>query len=76
MLRLIHKHRIQLTYLKELTVMMRVGGISNQSLKHRVRANREDAEAWRLNDLKPYFFTLWLKPLRKLGQFLRKPTGD
>lgn len=73
MVRVIHKHRIKLSYLNELTVMMRAGGISNQSLAHRLRANREDAEAWRLNELKPYFFTLWLKPLRKLGQFLRKP---
>lgn len=76
MLRLIHKHKIRLSYLHELTIVMREGGISNQSLTHRLRANREDAEAWRLNGLKPYFFTLWLKPLRKLSQFLRKPPAD
>lgn len=76
MLRMIHKHRIRLSYLNELTVMMRAGGVSNQSIKHRLRANREDAEAWRLNNLKPYFFTLWLKPLRKLGQFLQKPPPE
>ncbi len=73
MLRFIHRHQIRISYLNELTVMMRAGGISNQTWRHRLRANREDAEAWRLNGIKPYFFTLWLKPLRKLGQFIRKP---
>ncbi len=76
MLRFIHRHGITLSYLNELTVLMRVGGISNQTLGHRVRANREDSEAWRMNGIKPYFFTLWLKPLRKLGQFVRKPPPD
>ena len=73
MLRFIHRHGIRLSYLRELTVLMRIGGISNQTLRHRLRANREDGEAWRLNGLKPYFFTLWLKPFRKIGQFIRKP---
>jgi hypothetical protein len=49
---------------------MRVGGISNSSWKNRIQANQEDRKAWEVNGLKPYFFTLFLKPLRKLGQFL------
>jgi hypothetical protein len=48
---------------------MRTGGVSNASLQNRFKANKEDAKAWKLNDLKPYFFTLWLKPLRKVFQF-------
>jgi len=32
-------------------------------------ANKEDREAWKMNELKPHFFTLILKPLRKLNQF-------
>lgn len=76
MLRFIHRHQISLSYLNELTIVMRVGGVSNQSWSHRLRANREDQEAWRLNGIKPYFFTLWLKPLRKLSQFIRKPPAD
>jgi hypothetical protein len=50
-------------------VKMRVGGMSNASLKNRFRANKEDEMAWRLNNLRPYFFTTWLKPLRKILQF-------
>lgn len=71
MLRFIHKHRIKVAYLPEITVTMRTGGVSNRSVQNRLRANREDRQAWQLNDLKPYFFTLWLKPLRKIGQFVR-----
>jgi glycosyltransferase len=48
---------------------MRAGGMSNASLKNRFRANKEDGMAWKLNDLKPFFFTMWLKPLRKVLQF-------
>lgn len=70
MLRFLLKHRIKAAYLPELLVKMRAGGASNASMKHRINANKEDRRAWALNGLKPYFFTLWLKPLRKLGQFL------
>jgi glycosyltransferase len=51
---------------------MRMGGMSNASLNNRLRANREDRLAWKLNGLKPNFFTLYLKPLRKIHQFIIK----
>ncbi|GAB3792632.1 glycosyltransferase family 2 protein [Spirosoma humi] len=73
MLRFIHKNKASLAYMNEVTIVMRVGGISNSSLQNRLRANREDQLAWQLNDLKPYFFTFWLKPLRKLKQYVSKP---
>lgn len=72
MLRFIHKHEISLTYLPRVIVKMRVGGISNASLKNRIRANREDKKAWLINGLKPHPFTLILKPISKLSQFLKK----
>ncbi|HWY37460.1 MAG TPA: glycosyltransferase family 2 protein [Bacteroidia bacterium] len=70
MLRLIHKHKIKLAYLPQYIVKMRTGGQSNASIANRVKANKEDRKAWELNGLKPYFFTLTLKPLRKIFQFL------
>lgn len=73
MLRFIHKNKAKLAYMDEVTIVMRAGGISNSSLKNRLRANREDQLAWELNGLKPYFFTLWLKPLRKIKQYMSKP---
>lgn len=70
MLRFLLKYRISTAYIPEVLVKMRVGGTSNRSLKNRIRANLMDRKAWRINGLKPYPWTLWFKPLRKLPQFL------
>jgi glycosyltransferase involved in cell wall biosynthesis len=70
MLRYLYKHSITTTYIPEKLVKMRVGGKSNVTLKNRLRANQEDYRAWLLNDLKPPFYTRYLKPLRKLIQFI------
>lgn len=72
MLRFIHKHKIKISYLPEFIIKMRVGGKSNASLFNRLRANKEDRKAWKINDLKPYFFTLYFKPLRKILQLFIK----
>lgn len=70
MLRLLCRHKIKTSYLNEYIVKMRMGGQSNVSTKNRIAANLEDRKAWQVNELKPYFFTLFFKPLRKLGQFI------
>jgi len=72
MLRFIHKHKIKLAYLPEFIIKMRVGGKSNISLKNRIRANNEDRKAWKINNLKPHFYSLYLKPLRKIIQLFKK----
>jgi glycosyltransferase involved in cell wall biosynthesis len=69
MLRFIHKNKIKVAYLPEFIVKMRVGGKSNESIKNRLFANYEDRKAWEVNGLKPRFYTLYLKPLRKILQF-------
>ncbi|HEU4716261.1 MAG TPA: glycosyltransferase family 2 protein [Bacteroidia bacterium] len=69
MLRMLHRHKISTAYLHEVIVKMRVGGVSNVSLKNRIRANREDRRAWKVNGLRPGFLTLWWKPLSKVLQF-------
>jgi glycosyltransferase involved in cell wall biosynthesis len=70
MLRVLLKHGMSAHYIPQVIVKMRAGGMSNASLFNRLRANREDRLAWKINQLKPYFFTLYLKPLRKISQFL------
>ena len=70
MLRVLLKFDHHVTYIPEVLVKMRVGGISNASFLNRIRANREDREAWRINNIRPYFFTIPFKPLRKVFQFL------
>ena len=76
LLRFIHKNKAKLAYMNEVTIVMRAGGVSNSSLANRLRANQDDRVAWKLNGLNPYFFTMWLKPLRKIGQYISKPPDD
>jgi len=68
----IHKNKVKIGYLPRVVVRMRVGGVSNLSLANRLKANREDKMAWKINGLKPKPFTLLLKPISKIGQFLKK----
>jgi hypothetical protein len=72
MLRFIHKHEVKPVYLPDTIIHMRAGGISNASFGNRLAANKMDRKAWKVNGLSPYFFTLWLKPLRKIGQFFSR----
>ena len=72
MLRFLFRYNARVKYLPGVLVKMRVGGVSNNTLRNRLNANREDRLAWKLNNLSPKFFTLILKPLRKINQFLIK----
>jgi glycosyltransferase involved in cell wall biosynthesis len=73
MLRVIHKAQITLAYIPKILVTMRTGGASNANLHSRYRNNKEDRKAWKVNQLKPYFFTLMLKPVRKIPQYFIRP---
>ncbi|MEM1220543.1 MAG: glycosyltransferase family 2 protein [Bacteroidota bacterium] len=70
MLRFLYKNKISATYIPEVLVRMRTGGVSNSSIKNRLAANKEDRQAWRMNGLTPRFYTTLLKPIRKIGQFV------
>lgn len=72
MLRMLEKHKISAVHLPRVLTKMRVGGQSNVSLKNRIRANKEDRRAWKINGLTPAWYTLTVKPLSKLSQFIRK----
>ena len=72
MLRFLYKYGISTAYLPEVLVKMSVGGVSNRTLFSRIQANREDRRAWKINGLKPSSFTLIIKPLSKLQQFIRR----
>lgn len=73
MLRFLLKYQISCGYIPEVLVKMRAGGVSNTSIKNRLNANRMDRMAWVVNGLKPFPWTLTLKPARKVGQFFHKP---
>ena len=72
MLRFVHKQGATLGYVPRVLVRMRDGGASNQTLRARLKANKEDRQAWEINGLAPYWFTLYLKPLRKVGQYFAR----
>ncbi|HJV64110.1 MAG TPA: glycosyltransferase family 2 protein [Geomonas sp.] len=76
MLRFLVKHRLNTTYLPEILVKMRAGGVSNASIRNRMMANMMDRKAWQVNDLKPLPWTLYLKPLRKVSQWLLRPPRE
>lgn len=70
MIRFLHKHRVKATFLTDVIVKMRVGGMSNSSVKNRVAANRADLAAMEVNGIRFPRIAAFLKPLRKLPQFL------
>jgi glycosyltransferase involved in cell wall biosynthesis len=70
MLRMLFKNNLKALYIPHVQVTMRAGGVSNSSIKNRIRANQEDRQAWKLNGIKPKWYTLFMKPLSKLQQWL------
>lgn len=70
MMRFIHKHRARTVFLPDVMIKMRVGGMSNSSVKNRLDANKKDMAAMKANGIAIPFITALLKPLRKLPQFL------
>ncbi|GAB4369592.1 MAG: glycosyltransferase family 2 protein [Deltaproteobacteria bacterium] len=70
MLRFLLRHGISTVYIPRVLVKMRAGGASNRSLGNRIRANRMDRLAWKVNGLTQRPWTTLLKPVRKIPQFL------
>ena len=70
LLRMMFMHQIKVEYLPDVLVHMRSGGQSNKSILNRLKAHKEDYLAWQINNLKPKWYTLILKPVRKIKQFL------
>lgn len=71
MMRLFARHKVEPAYVKTVLVKMRLGGISNRSLKHVVRKSREDWQIIRRNRI-GHIHTLAWKNLGKLGQFITR----
>ncbi|MBX2951937.1 MAG: glycosyltransferase [Leadbetterella sp.] len=72
MLRMLYKNGLTSQHIPATLMTMRVGGTSSASLRHRYVANMEDRKAWKINDLKPRWYTLWMKPLGKVRQLFAR----
>lgn len=70
MIKVLKKVNINIYYLPEVLVKMRIGGKSNRDLTSIVKANIECFRSWHKNGLVPNPFILFTKPLSKLLQFL------
>lgn len=73
LLRFLFKHDVSVGYLPAVTVNMQMGGASNASYSSRLKANKNDRMAWLVNNLQPFFFTLYLKPVIKIKQYFQRP---
>ena len=71
MMRILGRYKIEPAYLRMVLVKMRVGGISNRSLKHIFTKSKEDWHAIRRNQV-GHIYTLVWKNVRKLGQFVKR----
>ena len=69
MLRMFELYNLKSKYIPLNITKMRVGGVSNSSFKNRWKANRNDKKSWKINGLKPFWFTLLIKPAIKIKQF-------
>jgi len=72
MARYLYKNKVSSYYLPMLITRMRRGGLSNNSLFKRLRANRRDYLAMKVNGIPFSFFVSILKPLSKLHQYYSK----
>lgn len=71
MLRMLYKNDVSVAYLPKVIMTMRNGGTSTASWRHRITANKEDRMAWKVNNLKPRWYTLWWKPISKISQLFQ-----
>ena len=69
-LRLLLKYSIKVTAIRKVMVYMRTGGATNKNISRRLNVNKEDQLAWKSVGFQPKWFTLYLKPIRKIGQFV------
>lgn len=72
MLRFMYKHHHPAFYLKQVLVKMKIGGVSNQNIIAHVKGLLNDFKAMRINGIKAPLFAVFLKPLRKIGQYFRR----
>lgn len=70
LLRFLFLKQIKVKYIPAVLVHMRAGGYSNRSIKNRLAAHLEDYRAWKTNGISPRWYTLALKPLCKVRQYI------
>ena len=70
MLRFMYRQHVSISYLPAVIVKMEIGGASNKSVINRVKVLLHDFKAMRTNNIRFPLIALFLKPLRKMSQYL------
>lgn len=70
MLRFLEINKISTAWLNKICTYMEAGGTSNNGFQSRLAAMENDSLAWEKNGIKPSKYTIILKKLRKLPQFI------
>ncbi len=68
MLRVLKNPGLHISYLPKILVQMKLGGVSNRSINNIILKTKEDYKAIKLH-LNSGLYTLFLKNIRKIGQF-------
>lgn len=71
--RMLYKHKAHFTYLPEVLVCMRTGGVSTRSLRNNLILNREIIRACAENGIYTNIFKVYSKYLRKIWQLFERP---
>jgi glycosyltransferase involved in cell wall biosynthesis len=71
LLRFLYKHKVPAVHLPENLVRFRLGGMSNGSVRHILKANREVRRSWGINGLKAPPLLVTRKLWSKVLQFFR-----
>jgi glycosyltransferase involved in cell wall biosynthesis len=70
LLRFLEIYNISTKWIDSIFVCMSVGGKSNKNIRSRINAVINDRIAWTVNNIKPGMFTLIVKRLRKIPQYV------
>ena len=76
MMRFLEVNTININYIPEIWVKMRMGGLSNKSLKNIIKLNKEILSALKSHNLPKNLFSFFShKIISRAKQFLQKPSN-
>lgn len=70
MLRFLEKEKATTCWIDKTFVNMSAGGTSDNGIGSRVQGVIDNKIAWKVNGMKPHFYTIYLKKIRKIPQFI------
>lgn len=70
MLRLLEKEKATTYWVNKIFVYMAAGGTSDNGINSRIQGVVDNKIAWKVNGMKPPFYTVYWKKIRKIPQFI------